>query len=491
MPLGWDHIKNLQTEPLARAAINKMLLSKARDLAAGATIHKAAPVLQTYLHSIFYQVDFDREMQLYAKEHLKIAIPVQYAPGFVSSWSCHPTYPMYDPTTNAPAFPGNNGSRRVYTNTGPLNSQGTNSRLQPGNRASLCANMVMQEPYYRNVRELSTTTIDAVWSALGEKHVLLPVDGQVPLGAQPRSVIVTAADEALGSAADVAFFTTRFVWSLEMVRCVADVIIFADLTVSDAVAEAAVAITASLRHVRVFVLPVDEFFQPRKATSASEWRYALWASFLSRHQLAYLHSLHVHDVQAQFHLDPFRAIDVRGGLAVFAYRLIPQALSLSPKFMEAHFGHCWPDIYSLQKYTVIDDPDSPGDPGYPPYEPAIPKGQRKVNFPKYFWGAAQVLAGFGLGTIEAHLNFLVLVNNGLARDRSDACTLENYVQRMIWNFDVGISFPLTVYNPNGGPVRVAPGSASDGHGQARASSTHDGDGHMPTVTVSIPGLGDY
>lgn len=443
MPFGWDKVLNKQTEPETRAAVTQLLTEKPRELALAATMHKAVPAVQHYLHTMFYRIDTDRELQVFSTENLRTVVPEQFIPGFVSPWLCPLPYPAFNYT----------GDLRDLYETHNIGLQRRTKR-GPAAVQAICGDMVIRTSYFRAEREGPTASVDAIWAKLASKNISTPWDGVEAFPASD-AVILTAVDTSI--AANVAGYTRRFLVSLNSVRCTADVVMFVDEALCPIVL-GTIRILTQLRvltHVnvsRVFVLPVAAAVQDREPLW---WRYLLWGSFLSRHLLRYTHSLHVFDVRAQFYMDPFAAVALRGGLAVFGHRVIPESIALNTTFMDAAFGHCWMDQYSVQRSYLVDDSTAPGTAGNPPWEPAVPPGKRLVLLPKYFWAPMKIVAGVAMGTVHAHLNLLVLVNNAMGRGWSAQCGLEQMVQRMVYNLDVGVAYPFTAYSPAHGPVFTA------------------------------------
>ena len=455
MPFGWDEIKNQQHEPKSRHAINKMLFERPRQLAIAATLHKVHEPLQHYLHTLFYLIDHDEEMTLHAQEQLRIAVPWQFAPGFVSIWEGFLQYPL-----DVAMSTSNTTSSSQTPSPSHASTSSPGAKLIP----AVCAELLMKNIYIRPKREEEVLWIDEIWSSYLAKKLDMPLSGHGTFGPK-RQVILTSADASLKSGLQT--ISDRFFQSLQNVNCLADVVIFCDTSLAHDLSGAVKKWIVPRQLLakkgggpvlsingNIYIFPVNKTLQAR---SPLHWRYNVWSSFIHRFMVKYSHSMHVYDIRTIFQRNPFRSIELRNGLALFGYRLFTEKEYFSDSFLDEKMGHCWVDQFSPEKSVIVPDPNSPGSPGDPPFVPPVKRGYKRIVFPKQFWTAAPIVAGVAIGTVDAHANLFVQVVNGMARENNPSkCSLDQYINRMTWNMDLGMSYPLIVYNPDNGPVKSLP-----------------------------------
>jgi hypothetical protein len=451
MPLGWDAIKNQQLEDESRDAWNGLLFSKSHTLAQVATVHKATPPLQHYLHSIFRIVDHTTDLVHSAQRQLSSFLPVEYAAGYVLPFRCNVSYP-HSPIAGIK-------TRALET---------------------MCADMIVNSVDFAFERTKPLVEMDAMWFLYEDTNVPMPLSpiNTNRLSAMQRRVVLTAIDSSMSTSE--ASLVTRFLASLDATGADADVAVFVHAklaaTVRDAV-KAHHAATASVtpgpasstnKHRQVYVFPFNN------APSAPlETRYLLWQSFMARFQLLYSDTLVVHDIRAVFQLDPFRAIDTRGGFAVFGDEILPESVSLNKEFMNSTFGHCWVDAFSISKYDMVEDPASPGSPATM-WESEVPPGWRRVAHQKYFWSPTVLMPGVAIGATRALLRFLAQTIDTLYKSTSPGpCNLAQMVHRTVFNFDIAVAYRQSLFAGDTSPVRSVTMEELNRHAQARISSSLD------------------
>jgi hypothetical protein len=414
------------------------LKEQIKELAKTATLHKVAAKLQPYVHSMFALIDADPVMNKIADDSIHTVTPAMYAPVYVSTWDCSPQYPMQHFDT-----PDSNNVTAVPTQ-------------------AFCANMLLRHEaqFFITDRDKATLTIDHIWEMYASDKfpmpftrdasdkLPVPFTGEEQFSSQLRNVILTTTgfDMSVNEATKNA---QRFLKSIDDVNCDSDVVIFAFHTIYRPLREIIHGIYGDSQKRRVFIYPIHRWKMFHNF-SVDEWRYSLWGSFLSRFRVIYLNSMHVHDIRAIFQTDPFKTIDHRNGLALFTREMIPKRMAVDVEWMEKS-GHCWPDI-PPQKFQDVPLLGAGGD---PTADPPIAPGFVRKEVVKKFWTPAQVVSGVAVGTVGAHANLFVHVLNGMSQRRDSSCSLNQFLHRMVWNLDLAVSFPLTVYNQESGPVLPA------------------------------------